>query len=93
MEPFTIFLIVVILLLTTVLVIAGIQVILILGNLNRTLGKLNRTIESAEFFLHNISNPLSDVKSLGQGVKTGLHVAEYIVSWIKDKKGKEEAHE
>ncbi len=86
MDPFLIFLTVVITLITIVLVITGIQVILILKNINNTLKRFNNTLDTTHSFFHNLTNPLSDLQSLGDGVKTGLHVAEYIVGWVKQRK-------
>jgi hypothetical protein len=85
MDPFLIFLTVVITLLSVVIIVAGIQVILILRNINKTLNKANAALESAQFFFHNITHPLNDVKALGNGVKTGLYVAEHIAKWLKDR--------
>lgn len=85
MDPFIIFLTVVISILTLVLAIAGVQVILILRNINKSLNRFNQTLDYADHLLHSLSNPLSDIKAMGQGVKTGLHVAEHIVSWIRQK--------
>jgi len=90
MDPFLIFLIAVISILTIVLTIVGIQIIILLRKVNKTLGKFNSTLDTAQNLIHNFSNPFSDLKSLGQGVKTGLHVAEYIGTWIKNKQTKEE---
>ena len=85
MDPFLIFLTVVISILSVVMLVVGIYVIMILRNLNKTLKKANQAIEASEFFFHNLTNPLSDLKSLGQGVRTGLSVAEHIVKWVKNK--------
>lgn len=90
MDPFLIFLTVIISVLTVVLVIVGIQIILILKNINKTLSRANQTLDLAETLIHNLSNPLSDLKSLGNGVKTGLHVAEYVMDWVKQKRSSQE---
>lgn len=86
MDPFLIFLTVVITILTLVIVVAGIQVILILRNVNKTLSRANQTLDTAEYFIHNLTHPLNDVKELGNGVKTGLFVAEHIAQWIGDRR-------
>lgn len=86
MEPFAIFLVIVITILTTILAIVGIQVILILRNVNHTLSKANQTIDLAEKFFYNLTNPLHDLRSLGEGVKTGLHIATHIVNWVQEKR-------
>lgn len=85
MDPFLIFLTVIITILTIVLVVVGVYLILILRNVNKTLNKANNTFETAAYFFHNITHPLNDVKALGQGVKTGLYVAEYVSKWLKER--------
>lgn len=85
MDPFLIFLAVVISLLSLVIIIAGIHVILILRNINHTLTKANNALDAAQYFFHNITHPLNDVKALGNGVKTGLYVAEHIAKWLQDR--------
>jgi len=85
-DPFLIFLTVVISILSFILVVVGIQVILLLRHVNKTLHRLNQTIDYTQNLVHNLSNPLTDLKALGQGVKTGLHVAEHVVTWVKNKK-------
>lgn len=77
---------VVISILSLVLVVVGVQVFLILRNINKTLNKANNTMDTAAYFFHNITHPLNDVKAMGQGVKTGLYVAEHVVGWLKSKK-------
>lgn len=93
MDPFIVFLIVVISILTILLLVVGIQVILILRNINKTLSKTNNTLDTASYFFHNITHPLTDVKALGQGVKTGLFVAEHVAQWLHARTNKEEIHE
>lgn len=89
MDPFLIFLIIIITLVTVLIMVIGIQTILILKKANHTLEKINSTLDSLHQIAHNVTHPLSDLKSLGDGVKTGLHVAEYIVNWVKEKKQSE----
>lgn len=83
MDPFLVFLTVVISIVSFVMVVAGIYVILILRSINATLNKANQTFEMMQAFFHGITNPLTDVKAMGQGVRTGLNVAEHIVKWVK----------
>lgn len=85
MDPFIIFLIVVISIVSLLLVIVSVQLMLILRNLNQTLKKVNRVIDVSEVFIHHITHPLTDVKSLGEGVKTGLYVAEQITKWLRQR--------
>ena len=89
MDPFLIFLTVIISLLTLVLLIVGIQVMLILRNINHTLTRANQTLDSAEAMIHNLKNPLTDLKALGDGVKTGLQISHHIIAWVKQKKSED----
>lgn len=92
MDPFLIFLMIVITIVSLVFIVAGIQVILILRQIQKTLNKTNAAIESAQYFFHNVTHPLTDVKAMGQGVKTGLYVAEHIAGWLAARsKGEEDA--
>jgi len=91
MDPFLIFLTVVISALALVAIIAGIQVILILRSLSRTLNKAHESLEAAQYMFYNITHPLNDVKALGNGVKTGLFVAEHIAQWLKEKSDKNDS--
>lgn len=86
MDPFLVFVMVVLAIVTAVLVAVGIYLLLILRNLNKTLTKVNQIIDVAEKTAFAMTHPLTDIKSLGQGIKTGLFAAEYIVSWLKNKK-------
>lgn len=90
MDPFTIFLIVVITILTTLLVVTGIQVILILRHVNKSLGKVNKTLDVVDNIVNKIADPLANIGSLTKGVKAGLEVADHIVSWVKEKHGSAE---
>jgi len=63
MDTFTIFLIVIITILTTLLVITGVQVILILRQVNKTLAKTNRTLDIIESVVNKVADPLSNIGS------------------------------
>jgi hypothetical protein len=86
MDWFLIFLVVVISLLTIIFLAVGIQFLLVLRSVKKTLKYLDNTLGLLSHVTFNLTNPLSDVKSLGQGVKTGLQVAEYVFTWLKERK-------
>lgn len=88
MDWFLIFLAVVITLLSLVLIVAGIQFILVMRSFNKALSKLHLTLDIVSHLTFNLSNPTGDLKSLGQGVKTGLQVAEHVFVWLKERKSK-----
>ena len=88
MDPFLIFLIIVISLLTLIVIAVGIQIMLLLRNLNKTLSRANTTFDAVQMLIDNLHNPLSDPKRLSAGVKAGLTVAEEVIAWVKKRKGK-----
>jgi uncharacterized protein YoxC len=83
MDPFLIFLIIVISLLTIVLTVVGVYIILLLRNFNRTLSRVNQTMDTVDSLVHHLTHPLSDINSLTRGVRTGIEVAEYTVNWLR----------
>ncbi len=85
MDPFTIFLIVIITVITLLLVVTGIQVIFILRELSKTLSRLNQTIDTTHNLVQKISNPLSNMNSVTTGVKAGLQIADHIVTWARQR--------
>jgi len=85
MDPFTIFLVVIITVLTTLLVVTGIQVILILRHVNKTLSKTNRTLDLVEGIVTKVADPLANMGSLTKGVKAGLEIADHITTWFKER--------
>lgn len=90
MDPFLIFLTVVISVLTLLMTIVGVYVIIILRQLQQSLTKLNRLFDLGEHALGHLAHPFGDMRAVSQGVKTGLTIADQVVGWLK-KKAKEEA--
>lgn len=81
-------LLIVIIVLTGLLVILGIQVFYILKELRTTLKKTNRVLDNADSITSNIEGPLSALSSLAIGTKaTSLFaVAKFVKSVLsKDK--------
>ena len=93
MEPFTVFLIVVITVITVLLFITGIQVILILRQVQKSLTRVNQTIDITQNLIDKVSHPFSNMTSITQGVKAGLQLADHIVTWSKSKKDSEQEDE
>lgn len=85
MDPFTIFLVVVITILTVLLVITGIQVIFILRQASKTLSHVNNTIDTTHNLIQKIANPFSSMNSISNGVKAGLQIADHISAWAKER--------
>lgn len=81
-------LLIVIVVLTGLLVILGIQVFYIFKELRTTLKKTNRVLDNADSITSNIEGPLSALSSLALGAKATslLTVAKFVKSVLsKDK--------
>lgn len=73
----------VLLVLTIVLTIVGIQMILVLVELKRTLSRVNMVIDAAEDKISRIVNPLQSLGGAVTGIRTGLRVFEEFVGWLQ----------
>ncbi len=82
MDPLILLLIIVTSVLTVLLVIVGVQVIMILREVNRTLTHVNNTLETADGIVAALSRPVSGIADIAAGVKTGLKITESFVSWL-----------
>jgi len=78
----------VIIVLTTLLVVLGIQVFLILRELRKAVGKANKILEDAGIITESVSTPLATLSTLMMGIKTGASVANLLkkVTKIGEKK-------
>lgn len=74
----------VIIILTTLLLILGIQVFFILRELKQTVSKANKVLDDTGLITESVSGPISSISSLASGVKTGAAIA----SLFKGKKKK-----
>jgi len=68
-DPVQMVLLIVILALTVLLVILGVQVFFILKELRLTISKTNKVLDNADSITENIDAPLSALSSLALGVK------------------------
>ncbi|HBB76752.1 MAG: hypothetical protein A2186_01140 [Candidatus Levybacteria bacterium RIFOXYA1_FULL_41_10] len=84
-DPAQTILLVVILILSILLVVLGIQVFLILRDLRETIAKANKVLDDAGQIAQSVSAPVSTISSILMGIKTGA-----IASSIFSKKGKKE---
>jgi len=78
----------VIIVLTILLVVLGIQVFFILRELRRAVAKANKILEDTGIITESVSTPLATLSSLMMGVKTGVSVANLLkkVSKFGEKK-------
>ena len=87
-DPAQIVLFLVIIILTALLVVLGIQVFLILRELRKAVAKANKILEDTGIITESVSTPLATLSSLMMGVKTGVSVANLLkkVSKFGEKK-------
>lgn len=80
-------LLIVIVVLTALLVILGVQVFYILKELRTTLKKTNRVLDNADSITSNIEGPLSALSSLALGTKAAslLTVAKFVKNVLGSK--------
>lgn len=86
MDTAQILLIVVIVVLTFLLLVLGIQVFFILRELKNTISKANKVLDNTDVITESISQPLSSLSNITSGVKIGAMIA----SFLKGKKSEKE---
>jgi uncharacterized membrane protein YqiK len=93
MDTAQLLLIVVVVILTGLLLILGIQVFLILKEFRRTLIKANKLLDDIESLTESIANPISQFSAFTASFKTGTVIASALklLPFFQTKKHKEEA--
>lgn len=76
----------VIIILTILLVVLGIQVFFILRELRKTVDKANKILEDAGEITETVKKPVSSLSTLAMGLKTGATIAKIFQGKKKDKK-------
>lgn len=71
MDPAQTALVLVIVVLSILLVVLGIQVFFILRELRHTVFKLNKVLDNTNSITENVAGPVSSVSSIFEGIKTG----------------------
>lgn len=87
-EPAQILLFVVIIILTILLLVLGIQVFFILKDLRKTISKANRVLDNTEQITESVSTPLSSFSSVLMGLKTGAKFANFLKRFQDEEKDK-----
>jgi len=77
-DPAQSLLFLVIIILSILLVVLGVQVFIVLKDFRNTLGKANRILDDAEEITHNISAPVSSISSLITSLKAGTIIARIL---------------
>jgi len=75
-DPAQLALFLVILILTVLLVVLGIQVFLILRELRKTIDKVNKVLDDTSIITESVSKPISSLSTLAMGLKTGATIAK-----------------
>ncbi|OGH10938.1 MAG: hypothetical protein A3B38_04240 [Candidatus Levybacteria bacterium RIFCSPLOWO2_01_FULL_36_13] len=87
MDTAQVVLFLVIIILTVLLVVLGIQVFFILRELRKTVDRANKILEDASEITENVRKPVSSLSSLAMGLKTGATIAKIFQG---DKRGKKD---
>ncbi len=75
MDPAQTALFLVIIVLTVLLIVLGIQVFFVLKELRQTIAKTNKVLDEAGVITESVSGPLSSISALAMGLKTGASLA------------------
>lgn len=74
--------------LATIMAAVGIQVLLVLNQVRKTLRRVNMVIDGVDEKYQQLIKPFSDVGSMAAGVKTGLKLAEMFGQWLNQDSSK-----
>jgi uncharacterized protein YoxC len=77
-DPAQILLFIVILILTILLLVLGIQVFFILRDVRQTIAKANKVLDDTGQITESVSAPLTNISQLVMGLKTGATFANII---------------
>ena len=77
--------------LSAVLTAVGIQLVLVLREMRRTLIKVNAAIDNAESKLESVVQPLQRLGGMASGLSTGVKVFEGFVGWLNREKDTKKA--
>ncbi len=88
MDPAQLLLIVVIVVLTLIFILLGVQVFFILREFKNTIKKANKVLDDTGVITESVSGPLSNLSMLASGVKAGAFIASLLRG--KSKKHKEQ---
>lgn len=85
-DPAQILLFIVIIVLTILLIVLGIQVFFILRDLRHTISKANKVLDNTGEITESVSQPLSSLSSVLMGLKAGGVIAKIIKKATDDTK-------
>lgn len=91
LDPVQTILLFVIVVLTVLLFVLGIQVFFILRELRKTVSTANKVLEDTSVITQSVSGPVSSLTSLSSGLKIGSIIAKILQKSLKgSKKGKDD---
>lgn len=85
MDPLSIVLTIVAAILSVVLLVVGVQTILVLQEVRRSLTNFNRMTEVIEETVVRTLSPFQQLGGVGSGLRTGLRLLETFSSFIQNK--------
>jgi len=77
-DPAQTVLFLVVVILTVLLLVLGIQVFFILRELRKTIEKANKVLDDTGVITESVSKPISSLSSLTMGLKTGATIARIL---------------
>lgn len=77
-DPAQIALFLVIIILTILLIILGIQVFFILKDVRKTIYKANKVLDDTGQITESVSGPISSLSTLAMGLRTGASLAKFL---------------
>ena len=67
---------------TIVISVVGVQLVLVLMEVKKTLTKLNLVLDTAEQRINAVVAPIQNLGGMASGLQTGFKVFESFVSWL-----------
>lgn len=83
MDPLTIFLIIILTIITVLLVVVGIQVFFLVKEARFTLKKYNRILGKTDKIVTHVSDSMDEVSETVTGLKSGLKLVEAFSHWVQ----------
>ena len=85
-DPAQTALFIVVIVLTVLLLVLGIQVFYILRELRKTITKVNKVLDYTESITESVSKPIASFSTLAMGLKTGATIAKLFQTEKKHRK-------
>lgn len=73
---------VILIVLTIIISVVGVQLVLVLMEVRKTLAKLNLVLDTAEDRINAIVMPIQNLGGMASGLQTGFKVFESFVGWL-----------